>query len=296
MARLLRDKISPMLKDRRKKSAQRLPKPQSVLVKQILIGVGLLILLGLIGYGIWHFTRLPAFNIQEVNVSGQQTLSEEIIRSAVEEELSGYHYKLIPYTFSFTYPRQKIIERLDSIDRIKNASLDTSDNTLSVTLEEYVPYALWCNRDLNGCYFLDKSGYAFEEAPTLVGSVFLRYVSGTEDPGKDKSLTTGSVMSETEVLAELFSSNFNFNTLYIELVDTEEVNYHLQGEAVLKVNLKQSHEEILTNLTAILNSDEFSHLNSGNFRYIDLRFGNKVFVQEEVVETATSTEEIVESE
>ena len=56
--------------------------------------------------------------------------------------------------------------------------------------------------------------------------------------------------------------------------------------------------DVVENLLVVLASPEFSHLNPGNFSYIDLRFGEKVFVNEigEVpeTETATSSDEAVE--
>ena len=56
-----------------------------------------------------------------------------------------------------------------------------------------------------------------------------------------------------------------------------------------------SPASVIENLKTILVSEEFSHLKPGNFQYIDLRFGNKIFVNEEEVgsveenETSTST-------
>ena len=40
-------------------------------------------------------------------------------------------------------------------------------------------------------------------------------------------------------------------------------------------------EETVANLRSILASDEFNDLQPGSFQYIDLRFGNKVFVNKE---------------
>jgi hypothetical protein len=55
---------------------------------------------------------------------------------------------------------------------------------------------------------------------------------------------------------------------------------------------------MINNLMAVISSPDFSHLKPGNFQYIDLRYGNKVFVNEEevvvpeefdVVSTSTSS-------
>ena len=57
------------------------------------------------------------------------------------------------------------------------------------------------------------------------------------------------------------------------------------------MSLNESGEDTLSNLDTILLSEDFTDITPGSFRYIDLRFGNKVFVNrtEEVVTTSTVT-------
>jgi hypothetical protein len=52
--------------------------------------------------------------------------------------------------------------------------------------------------------------------------------------------------------------------------------------------------ETLSNLETILASGTFTHLKPGNFQYVDLRFGSKVFVNEAPV--ASSTPETTDTE
>ena len=47
-------------------------------------------------------------------------------------------------------------------------------------------------------------------------------------------------------------------------------------------------EQTVANLETVLTAPAFTDLSPGNFSYIDLRFGNKVFVNEEQIVT-TST-------
>jgi len=68
----------------------------------------------------------------------------------------------------------------------------------------------------------------------------------------------------------------------------------------LKVSQLMPVADSFKNLQSILSSEEFIHLQNGAFQYIDLRFGDKIFLneEEEVVEmpevleeTATSTDQ-----
>ena len=78
-----------------------------------------------------------------------------------------------------------------------------------------------------------------------------------------------------------------------EKIGPEEVTFEVAGGGQIKVTLTQPIEDSLGNLEVLLSSPDFDHLAPGNFQYIDLRFGDKVFVNEEVL-TATTTEAVEE--
>ena len=89
----------------------------------------------------------------------------------------------------------------------------------------------------------------------------------------------------------------NLNIIQVEKTAEDEVTYHIAGGGELKVTMRMSNDETIDNLETILLSDEFSHISPGNFQYIALRYGNKIFVHEEepVVEggsTSTATSAI----
>jgi GDP-D-mannose dehydratase len=76
---------------------------------------------------------------------------------------------------------------------------------------------------------------------------------------------------------------------HVERTAPDEVIYHLANESFIKASLRQSVEATLSNLSTVLRSEEFAHLQTSNFHYIDLRFGSKVFINEEVPGMATSS-------
>ena len=64
------------------------------------------------------------------------------------------------------------------------------------------------------------------------------------------------------------------------------------GDSEIIISLKDEGSSIADNFKTVLGSDEFENLAPGEFQYIDLRFGNKVFVNRAEPDsvTATSTE------
>jgi hypothetical protein len=83
----------------------------------------------------------------------------------------------------------------------------------------------------------------------------------------------------------------------VEKIGDREATFLVVGGGLLKVTLEQSVTNTLDNLRVLLASEEFQHIRPGNFQYIDLRFGDKMFINEEVGVadkelSATSTSEM----
>lgn len=269
--------------------------PKAMLYRQIIIGVILTLLLAGVFYAVWYLTRLPAFTISNIEVASSETISTVAARGLVESELEGAYYRLIPKSFTYMYPHEVITESLSNIPRIKEITLEREGrNTLSLSYSEYVPEALWCTGiQSESCVFIDDSGYAFALAPQLTGGAFVRYVE-PEAPAVGERVHTIEYVAGTRALAKALS--FELSLRVVEIArDEEDVMYRLALGGEIRTTLMMSYEETLQNLQTILESDEFAHLEPGAFRYIDLRFGNKVFVHEGLEgEMATSTEEVIE--
>lgn len=268
-------------------------------LRQFFVGLAVLVFFALAIVVIWYGSRLEMFTITTVKVEGGETISHDQVRELAEDELKGEYHHLVPRRFTWTYPEEVILEKVKNIPRVKDVSVTQVDsNTILLKLTEYYPFALWCdeNADMGGCLFLDAEGYAFMEAPLLTGSSMLRYKNNSSEPKRGEKPFDTTFMSDTSRFASSVTRDIGFSINQVERVNNDEVTYHIADGGQIKVSLRQSVDESLTNLVTVLGSDIFSHLRPGNFQYIDLRFGNKVFVNEEkddlpATTTATSSPE-----
>ncbi|MCA9363194.1 hypothetical protein KC851_02650 [Candidatus Kaiserbacteria bacterium] len=273
---------------------QKIRPETKVLLKQIGIGALVFGLLALFITGVWHGTRLPAVTIDEINVYGGETIKHRVIEEIVAAELSGDYLGLIPKRFTWTYPESRIIDSVSAIDRVHSVEVSQTKRALSVSFDEYVPYALWCDGDLSSekCLFLDETGLAFSKAPVLSGGTYLRFVTSGEQMEVGKLVLPFDIFSMVNELVELLAAN-DWYVSRVELDNVGDAFLTIVGGGELKVTIANPPEEIVDNLRAILASPEFSHLAPGNFQYIDLRFGSKVYINEEPavpeIETASST-------
>lgn len=265
-------------------------------VRQFFIGLLLALVLFLVGGAIWFGSRMESLTIVEIKVEGGETVEHDEIKRIVEAELEGSYYRVVPKRFSWTYPEENVKAVVADMERVKDVSLVRPDGrTLTVRFSEYSPAALWCNSgEFRDCIFLDNTGYAYTSAPDLTGTALLRYKNG-EEPEVGKRPFEAAFMRDTDFFATVAGELFDSRITDIEKVGINEVTFELSGGGLLKVNLQEPVNDSISNLEVLLVSETFQHLRPGNFQYIDLRFGDKVFVNEEAGQpdnelSATSTD------
>lgn len=275
-----------------KKPAQkkRLHPDTVVLIKQIAVGILLVLLLTGLITGIWYGTRVSSLTISELRISGGETISHDLVESKVREQLTGSYLRLVPRAFALTYPKDDILASLNSIERIKDINLTRSGGTsLNVSFAEFVSDGLWC-REGTDCLFVDATGFAFAVAPDLQGGAFVRYVT-------DREPAVGEMMAETaeyQRVKELINrfSSLGFTTTRVTIDNVRDVYFEILDGGEFRVTLDDEPDQIISNVETVLQSDVFADVTPGNFRYIDLRFGEKVFVNRTFEEeNATTTED-----
>jgi len=269
-----------------------------MLLKQLGIGLAIFSVLGLIVTGLWYGTRINMLTLSAVTVEGGETIPHAVVEEITRDTLEGKYMGIIPRRFAWWYPEEEIIQNILQIPRMKNPQVERDGGkTLSIVFEEYEPYALWCTeRASENCLFVDKIGYAFGVAPKLSGGAFLRYRT------LGREMAVGSTMAERrdidtmERFVALVDENLNFSINQIETDTAGDVFYILAGGGEFKATLRDDAARVFDNLKTILASKEFSDVKPGSFQYIDLRFGNKIFVNEEMGEVGSSSTSSASSE
>lgn len=281
--------------------------PETVLLlKQILLGAAVALGIGLIITGIWYGTRLEALTIQTVSVSGGETLSHQQLETHINEQLSGTYFGLIPRRFAWLYPEADIRTSLLAVDRVETAEVVVESGTeLIVTVTEYLPRALWCyEENPDTCFFINDAGYAFASAPSLTGGALMRYVTLGRTPERGDTVQELSDLTALEWFSETLEQEQGWAVQRVEVDAVGDAFFILAGGSEIKVSLRDNPATPLSNLETILGASEYTELEPGAFQYIDLRFGNKVFVNRtpdaalegvSISEFAIPTEDVLET-
>lgn len=248
-------------------------------------------MLSLLVLAVYHVTRIDSLQIKHVSVQGGETIPHSLMQEKVWETLSGNYLHLVPKRFIPTYPEEAVLKNIRAFDRVQSAEVRlTDDQTLAVSFTEYEPYALWCaSLTSEPCFFIDASGYAFAQAPRLQGSAFVRYIDEGAVPGSDTQAFDSAFVDLSKTFLTLLEDRFGFRASHVHKIGTYDLEITLVPDGVLKVSQSLPAQESFDNLEALLRSDEFKHLHPGAFQYIDLRFGDKVFVKEETAASSTES-------
>jgi len=259
---------------------------------QILKGILRIGLLIVFLVGVYYVSRLAFFTINQIQIEGGETISHEVVRAVTETELEGTYFRLVPKRFAYSYPHDRINKKLNEIPRMYDVNVYRSPrDVLNISFKEYSPHALWCieGSSATPCFFLDKTGYAFAPSQILQGGTLVRHFStdATE-------ITEGVVIDEEKLMRiDQFISQasefLGFRITSLTHMQDEDIFMYINGGGELRISLTKDLDGIIENIIATLESDEFSHIEPGNFQYIDARFKNKLFINEEM---ATSTESI----
>ena len=62
--------MSWLKRNLKNKPTRKINSPKVVLIRQSLVGILIFSVLGLIGYGLWHFTRIDKLTLDQVEVVG----------------------------------------------------------------------------------------------------------------------------------------------------------------------------------------------------------------------------------
>jgi hypothetical protein len=254
-----------------------------LLLKNIGIGVLVISAVALMFTAVWYGTRLSAVTIIDVEAHGGETIDVTVVERTAQEILDGDYLGVIPYRFAWLYPKEQLREKISEIERVYNVTLKVqARKTLLINFDEYVPYALWCQSlEEQKCVFLDADAYGFAHAPQLSGGNFMRFVTSGRTPTPGETLVEADSFANLETLVTLLEQQGWFIS-HIEIDQVGDVFLAVVGGGEFKVLASDDPVKVVENLLVVLESEQFQHIAPGNFQYIDLRFGNKVFVNEEL--------------
>jgi cell division septal protein FtsQ len=247
--------------------------------KRILLRVFFIFLLCLflcVGFiaALFSFEKLQ---IKTITVKGMSALAAREVKVEVEKVISEKFLAIIPRNRIFWLPNELIKTRLlDRFERVKHVDIEKKGTSeILIKLIERKPAALLCRQENHRCFYLDETGFIFEEAPWFSSGVFVKFFDQRQNtPDRGEFL----------LIPPAFEEFFKFQSRLDNISKVREV--YLGEEGFCKIYFSDAWHIILDrddDLDIIYANFELffrevlKDYEPGDLDYIDLRFGNKIY-------------------
>jgi cell division septal protein FtsQ len=238
-----------------------------------------------------YLSRIQEFQIKNITVTGVKVLEEKDVVQNINTELSLKYAYLFPKSNIFLYSKKNLTENLmSSFKRIQSVEYKiTGESTLNVNIVEREALYTWCGKtlpetgmsDSENCYFIDQSGYVFDEAPHFSPEVFFRFY-GELDGGNyfakgifEKLINFKKNLETISLKPVVFFIDKAPNAKFLLSVKNSNTK---RAEVLFRTDADFS--KIAENLDTAIHADPLKTEIKNKYNslmYIDLRFGNRVY-------------------
>jgi cell division septal protein FtsQ len=239
------------------------------------VSLGAIALLAAIVVGLSY---LPFLQIRGVEVSGTKTLATSTIAGYIESQIAGAYLLVIPKRNIFIYPKRAIADGLlKRFPELRAADVHAKNfHTIAADVVEREPKALWCQG--GSCYLMDQDGVVYAYAPADAQSSFVRYSGHTEGALLPRQYLTPEKFESLFALADAVSQKVPDSPVETVAVDSNnDAEATLSNGFVLKFALGDAGGDVFERFVLALASGPFAEHALGDFEYLDLRFGDKLY-------------------
>jgi len=264
--------------------------------RHVLVGGGVCFVIAAVcGSSVW-LAHASFVRITGVVVSGAAGVLPDIIKSAVEKDIAGAYLWVYPKNNIVLYPKSTIHNHLlTQFPTLKSADVHLNPpigglHTLYVTVVERKPTALWCGFEASSsnCFLLDENGLVYAPAPHYSGDAYIKYAGTEFSGGLPWHYLTGqefhSLSALVEAIVKLARGAYasggreSADRVVTVSVDTSnDVHIHFAGGFELLFGLHDDSGQLFERFSLALSAAPFTTHALGEFEYLDLRFGDKLY-------------------
>ncbi len=231
----------------------------------------------------------PALSVRSVRVLGAGDIAqEEHIRAIASREADTKVFFFLTRHNTFLYPTASLEKAIiRDAPEFKNAHVRHENfRAVLISVEVREPFALWCgdivplpHEPVGECYTLDKSGTIFFHGNALHASSTTPHFYGALGEGSGELL--GKQFLDPERFARLvaFTDLLHSHTLSVHVsvtLDENEGELRLMDGTRILYRSADDPVKLMRRLTLLLESEDAPRL---PLEYIDLRFGDRVYVK-----------------
>ncbi len=258
---------------------------QRYIVAAIVFFTALLVFSGLV----W-LSRAAFLRITSIQVSGEQTVSAASVTEFVQSKISGYKLFVFAKDNIFLYPQSQIQRELPlAMPVVASVRVHAVNfHTIGVDIVERQPKALWCGNSRaassSECLLLDQSGVAYGPANNgfviadQPDSGYKRYFGALISSSTPPQYLTPDAFTSLGALVDAIAQNQLQDAVESVYVDSSsDVHMGFASGFELLFALSADGGDVYSRFQLALQSDAFAGHTIADFRYLDLRFGDRLY-------------------
>ncbi|MBT4857345.1 hypothetical protein HON52_04145 [Candidatus Uhrbacteria bacterium] len=243
----------------------------------------------------WLTVILPWFYIDSVAVEGSITLQPNQIESFAWDHLNEKRWDVVPQHHIWLLNEDALRNDILSQFALDDATVTRDGRSLSIVVNERITSLIWAHGE--ELYFVDQSGfivralneeeindvrallYGEGERINIIQTdeIFVVFEQGGEVVSQNQQVLTENAVEVLSVVnQDIGNYLITIESISIDTALTDWVALNTRGGPDIYVDLNGDGNDQLHNLEVIL--DEYKS-NLEGIEYIDLRFGNRVFVK-----------------
>ena len=231
-----------------------------------------------LGAGGW-FLFSDRFRVRDVQISEVKQADAAMLRSTVENWLSGSDYYVVPRNVLWAFSAHKLEQYITaSFPTIKSVNIARNfPHTLQLHIQEYDAWGVLCHGESETCFWIDRDGTAFESAPEFSGLIVPKiHDNRPQDYQLGKQYLSDNLMNLIAYFNERAVSDNYLQSLQF-IIDEKDETLRVRTRLGWDILLLESNdpEKSYKNLRVALDGEIKDRV--AQLEYIDLRFGNRLF-------------------
>lgn len=230
----------------------------------------------LVFFAVYLVIYSDLFKIKDISITGLDIISEGEIRPLIEKNISGWRYTVIPADNMLFMDKDAITREINAKFRLKQLSVDRAWRSLKIKLQEDVSYVIIYNQKF---YFADGDGIVQKEMDNeLVRKYWDRFpILNVSQP----QISIGDHVISKNIIGYVLDLDKQLKDQGIypkgyESGGTDQVNMVSKEGWKAYFDINSDIKTSIDNLQLILKEKV---PDKNKLEYIDLRFGNKVFMK-----------------
>jgi len=235
------------------------------------LGVSLVCIL-VVG-GLYFFYQSPLFSFKTITVVDSRGADHSellgLMRDYVESKWWS-HFLPANHMLAWLFIKKLPLPIFESVDVVKKYS----ESSLSFVITEYQRVGLWCFQKAQECFWFNRDGLLFQEAPVSEGALFLKIQDVERDPS-DQIKIDPQLITSIESINEIFTGAQKGVDSITYLYSKRELQMKLVAGQEFIIGVKKippaTFYTYLKNFLATTNLDSID--------YVDFSVENRIFVK-----------------